>query len=85
MLAKLRVYSEHKDHEADFLCLLPDYGVVVVEVKGSRVWMDEDGQWFQAWNPVPREIDPVDQATGTTYALRDYVEDDPRWWGGRLR
>lgn len=85
VLANLRVYSEHKDHEADLLCLLPDHGVVVVEVKGSRVWIDEDGQWFQAWSPVPREIHPVEQAIGTTYALRDYVEDDPRWWGGRLR
>ena len=45
VLANLRIADAHKDHEADLVVLMPDSGVVVVEVKGSHVWVD-GGTWF---------------------------------------
>ena len=84
LLAGIRVTDRKKDHEADLVVLSPGAGIVVVEVKGGSVWID-DGQWWQARGAaIPKLIDPVGQARGAKYALRDYVEDDPRW-GSRRR
>lgn len=78
VLANVRLTDERKDHELDLVLLMPDFGVVVVEVKGGSVWVDADG-WHQARGAVTRQIDPVDQARSNLYALRKYVESDPRW------
>ena len=45
LLTNRRLTDETKDHEADLIVLMPDVGVVVVEVKGSSVWYD-DGWWI---------------------------------------
>lgn len=82
LLANLRVIDENKDHEADLVVLLPGVGIIVLEVKGGSVSCD-DGVWRQTGNGS-RVIHPVDQAIGCKYALRQYVEDDPRWSRGRL-
>lgn len=37
VLANVRITDRHKDHEADLVVLMPDSGIVVVEVKGSHV------------------------------------------------
>ena len=78
VLANVRLTDERKDHELDLVLLMPDYGVVVVEVKGGSVWVDADG-WHQSRGAGTRQIDPVDQARSNLYALRRYVESDPRW------
>ncbi|WP_246226984.1 nuclease-related domain-containing DEAD/DEAH box helicase [Propioniciclava coleopterorum] len=83
VLANLRVCGEERDHEADLVCLMPGNGIVVVEVKGNRVWVEDD-QWYQKWGGSSRWIDPVDQAARTMYALRDYAEGDFRHGGPRL-
>ncbi len=77
LLANLRLTDETKDHEADLIVLMPDAGVVVVEVKGSSVWYD-DG-WWQRRRGKDTRIDPVGQARTTKYAVRDYAARDPRW------
>jgi hypothetical protein len=82
LLANVRVIDENKDHEADVLVLLPGAGIVVLEVKGGSVSC-KDGIWRQTGNGS-RVIHPVDQASASKYALRQYVEDDPRWSRGRL-
>ena len=85
VLANVRVSDHHKDHEADLVALMPDSGIVVVEVKGSHVWV-EDGTWFIDRGEGPVQIHPVDQARDAQYALRHYVESDPRWGSrGRVR
>ena len=78
VLANLRLTDERKDHELDLVLLMPDFGVVVVEVKGGSVWIDDDG-WHQSRGSGTHTIDPVDQARSNLYALRKYVESDPRW------
>ena len=67
------------DHEADLVVLLPDRGVVVLEVKGGSVCYD--GEWHQSGHA----IHPTEQALRVKYALREYVEGDPRWSRGRDR
>lgn len=82
LLANLRIIDETKDHEADLVVFLPDAGVVVLEVKGGSVWYDGTG-WWQSGGGV-RPIHPVEQASMAKYALRKYVEDDPRWSRSRI-
>lgn len=83
VMANVRVSDRHKDHEADLVALMPDSGIVVVEVKGSHVWASE-GEWFIQRGEGAERIHPVDQARDAQYALRNYVESDPRW-GSRSR
>jgi hypothetical protein len=77
LMANLRLSDEVKDHEADIVAIIAGAGVVVVEVKGGSVGV-VDGQWRQSGSDT-RNFDPVDQARTTKYAIRKYVESDPRW------
>lgn len=76
LLSGLRVTDRGKDHEADVVVALPEHGIVVVEVKGGLITC-ADGSWRQGRDQ--HRIDPVDQARSTKYAIRTYVEADPRW------
>ncbi|TGN63885.1 DUF2075 domain-containing protein [Nocardioides eburneiflavus] len=82
LIANLRLTDERKDHEVDLVVLMPDIGIVTVEVKGGSVW------WDDGWRIMRRgheaTIHPVDQARDAKYALRGYVERDERW-GSRTR
>nr|WP_207950305.1 NERD domain-containing protein [Nocardioides ochotonae] len=82
VVANLRLTDESKDHEADLVLLMPDFGVLVLEVKGGSVWYDEG--WRQGRAGESHPIHPVDQARDSKHALRRYVENDPRW-GSRGR
>ncbi len=82
LIANLRLTDEKKDHEADLVVLMPDIGIVVVEVKGGSVWWD--GGWRIMRRGREATIHPVDQARDGKYALRAYVEGDQRW-GSRTR
>lgn len=78
VLTNLRLTDARKDHEADLVVLLPDHGLVVLEVKGGPVWL-EDGRWMVRRSGRPARVHPVDQARDAKYSLREYVERDPRW------
>ncbi len=84
VLGNVRIADDQGDHEADLVVLIPDAGIVVVEVKGSHVWV-EGGQWYIKRETTQR-IRPVEQMIASQYALRRYVESDPRWGSrGRVR
>ncbi|MBU3749381.1 MAG: nuclease, partial [Mycobacterium sp.] len=84
LAAGQRVTDHLKDHEIDFLVAIEGAGIVSVEVKGGEVW--HDGQtWWQKRGGRAHTIEPVRQAREACYALRDFVEADPRWTQGRLR
>lgn len=84
LLANYRLSDEQKDHEADPVAMMPDSGVVVVEVKGSHVWAELDGRWIITRGAGAEPIHPIDQARDALHAIRHYVEADPRW-GSRNR
>ncbi|MCV7421399.1 NERD domain-containing protein [Mycobacterium yunnanensis] len=82
-----RVTDHLKDHEVDFVVAIEGAGIVCLEVKGGEVWHDGTGWWQKRGgkNGTDKEIEPVRQAREACYALRDFVEKDPRWTQGRLR
>ena len=85
LISGFRFTDRSKDFEADLILLLPDFGVLVVEVKGGSVWR-VDGEWYQSRGGGTVRIDPVDQVRSCRYGLRTYVERDPRSYaGGRRR
>lgn len=76
-----RVTEHVKDVDVDVVLALADGGIVTVEVKGGEVTHDGTS-WRQRHGP----IHPVEQVRDAKYALRDYVESDPRWGTrGRVR
>ena len=84
VVAGQRVTDHLKDHEVDFVVAIEGAGIVCLEVKGGEVWHDGDG-WRQKRGGRDHSIEPVRQAREACYALRDYIEKDPRWTQGRLR
>lgn len=84
VIAGQRVAHRAKDHEIDFVLAMPGAGIVCLEVKGGRVWHDGTS-WMQAQRAGDAPIHPVRQVREATYALREYVERDPRWTGRRVR
>ena len=78
LMSGLRFSQRNKDYELDVLVAVPGAGVVIVEVKGGSV--SHDGvHWRQHRHGREVVIHPVDQARDGKYAVRDYVEADPRW------
>lgn len=78
LVTGLRISDRRKDHEIDLAVAFEGGGVVVVEVKGSKVWCDEDGWWIERHGNA-RPIHPVTQAREGLYALREWVTGTPRW------
>lgn len=58
--------------EGDFVIFDPSRGIMVVEVKGGRVWC-ERGQWRQQNRKtgVTEDINPEKQASDTAYRIRE--------------
>ena len=80
-----RVTDHLKDHEVDFVVALEGGGIVCLEVKGGEI--THDGQSWLQYRRDGRnhEIEPVRQAREACYALRSFIENDPRWTQHRLR
>ncbi|WP_420881931.1 NERD domain-containing protein [Rhodococcus sp. (in: high G+C Gram-positive bacteria)] len=84
LVANQRVTDHQKDHEIDFVVATEGGGIVCLEVKGGHIWHDGT-DWFQQQRKGPRAVHPVRQVRESCYALRRFVEADPRWSHGRLR
>ena len=78
VMANVRLTDEVKDHEVDLLVLIPEAGLLCLEVKGGSVWLEDDG-WRVNRGGVVERCDPVSQAREGKHAIRRYVESDPRW------
>jgi len=73
--------SVPRDGETDFILAHPDYGVLVLEVKGGGIRYD--GEW-RAWSSIDRDgrehsIDPISQAKNAKHALIDLIKSCPAW------
>ena len=86
LIANLRLTDADKDVEADLVVLMPDVGILVLEVKGGSVTVqpDETGHswWIQRQGKQVR-IYPVEQVRVAKHSLKRYVEQHPR--GGATR
>ena len=85
VIAGQRVTDHLKDHEIDFVVAIEGAGIVCVEVKGGEV--THNGQvWLQRLHSGKiKTIEPVRQVRQARYALREFIEKDPRWTQGRVR
>jgi hypothetical protein len=75
IIPSLDMRGDTRDREADIVLLHHDLGVVLIEVKGHRMAI-RDGVWVgEAGRPLKPQ--PVDQARGNAYALRDRLRELP--------
>jgi hypothetical protein len=72
-----------RDGEADFVVLVPESGLVVIEVKGSKEFkVNEDGTWlrkdkYDVWNKL-KEAPPA-QATRNMHDLTATLNERYLW------
>lgn len=60
--------------EIDFIIVHPDYGALVLEVKGGEIRI-ENGQWYSNRHAIK---DPCEQAERNRRALQDWIHHDPK-------
>lgn len=84
VLADLRLIGAQQDHRIDFLVLMPDVGIMVVEVQGGRIFT-KGIDWYQLGTGGDRRITPIGHVLGNMFAIRRHIADDPRWTGQRVR
>lgn len=64
--------------EVDFLIIHPDYGLLVLEVKGGRVWYDPDTREWKRRSGLEGEKvikDPFEQARRNTHYMVDRIKE----------
>jgi hypothetical protein len=68
--------SDHVERiagEADFVVIVPELGVAVLEVKAHETIEYEDGVWLMGRNRKPDERGPFKQAAEAMHSLRTFV------------
>lgn len=70
--------TRQRDYEVDLIVALENSGVVVIEVKGGRVWYEDD-HWWQGRVSGPKRINLVDQVIGNKHVAQDWVHNSPTW------
>jgi len=71
-------YKSHGDREADFVIFAPQYGVLVIEVKGGGIeYNNQIDQWYSIdRNNKKHEIkNPLAQAKDAKYEIRNHLKD----------
>jgi hypothetical protein len=67
-------HTSQVEGEADFVVLIPDHGVLVIEVKShERVEANGDGLW-KFGNHDWTSRSPFDQASGAMHSILDYLQ-----------
>ena len=69
----LKIMEPDQEYEIDFIVLIPDVGVAVLEVKGGDVHANEDQTFTQRDRKGQRNIDPMAQATKNMHELARYL------------
>ena len=59
--------------EADFVVIVPDHGVLVIEVKSHHKIHRRDDGWWELGNDAPTVRGPFQQASEAMHSLRDYL------------
>lgn len=70
------------DVEIDFILLIKDLGIVVIEVKGGHISFDGE-EWIQSDRSESRVIYPAGQARGNMHKFRDFLRN--RWSQGNIK
>jgi broad-specificity NMP kinase len=59
--------------QADFVVLIPDNGIVVIEVKGCHMLKTNEHGWFYGNDPVPDKRGPFKQAAMAMHSMREHL------------
>ncbi len=59
--------------EADFVVLVPNCGVLCLEVKGCRSFRLEDGWWYYGKETKPDQRGPFRQAASAMFGIKEYL------------
>lgn len=73
IVCNLKIIEPDQEYEMDFIVLIPDVGIALLEVKGGEVRPNEDHTFTQSDRKGHREIDPMGQATKNMYELTRYL------------
>ena len=73
IVCNFKIIEPEQEYEIDFIVLIPDVGVAVLEVKGGKVTPNADQTFTQSDRKGHREIDPMGQATKNMHELTRYV------------
>lgn len=82
LIANQRFTDRTRDYELDIAVVFEGLGVVVLEIKGGRVWI-QGGDWWQELPGGPQKRNPVQQAMTAKHILKDWVENSMAWAGKR--
>ena len=74
--------GQHGDVEVDFVLLIRNRGIAIVEVKGGNITFD-GRDWIQKDAKGSREINPAGQAKKNMYSVREYLRNN--WSQGQIR
>lgn len=66
-------HERQAEGEADFVVIIPNIGVLVVEVKSHTYVSYADGLW-RLGNDAPTKRSPVSQATNNMYSIKSFLE-----------
>lgn len=80
LIANQRFTDRKRDYELDIAVVFDGLGVIVLEIKGGKVWVDK-GQWFQELPEGVRKRDPVAQVMTAKHILQTWVEESMAWAG----
>lgn len=76
LIANLGLMDRRGDCEADLAVLWPEFGIVVIEVKGGHIARKPDGSWIQVGtNGYRGQVDPIRQAHRGRYALSGFIRE----------
>lgn len=76
LIANLGLMDRRGDCEADLAVLWPEFGIVVIEVKGGHIARKADGSWIQVGtNGYRGKVDPIRQAHRGRYALSGFIRE----------
>jgi len=73
VVCNLKIIEHDQEYEIDFIVLVPDLGVAVIEVKGGDVTPNEDATFTQRDRKGKREVDPMGQATKNMHELARFL------------
>ena len=73
VVCNLKIIEHDQEYEIDFIVLVPDLGVAVIEVKGGDVTPNEDATFTQKDRKGKREVDPMGQATKNMHELARFL------------
>jgi len=73
LLHGVRITNVSGDREGDLIVMWPEKGIAFIEIKGGYITSKSNGKFTQGSGKNKREIDPIDQAHGAMYQIRDWV------------